>query len=57
MSAKRFGMEEKMKLGEKIVKLRKEKGLSQEALAKALCSETVREYIEATYNGSVVPMF
>ena len=28
-----------------------------QALAKALCSETVREYIEATYNGSVVPMF
>lgn len=27
------------------------------ALAEALCSETVREYIEATYNGSVVPMF
>ena len=31
--------------------------LDEQALVTALTSETCREYIEATYNGAVVPIF
>ena len=53
MSVKRFGMEEKMKLGEKIVKLRKEKGLSQEALAEQI--GTTRQAVSKWENDQGFP--